>query len=71
MLYAVKANNEAPVLAALLAAGIRHFDCASLAEIEQARAAGEAATCYFMNPVRLRGAAREAQRRFGVPKFIC
>jgi ornithine decarboxylase len=70
VLYAVKANNEAPVLAALVAAGIRHFDCASLAEIEQARAAGETATCYFMNPVRLRGAAREAQRRFGVRHFV-
>lgn len=70
VLYAVKANNEAPVLAALVAAGIRHFDCASLAEIGQARAASASATCYFMNPVRLRGAAREAQRRFGVRHFV-
>jgi len=70
VLYAVKSNNEAPVLETLVAAGISHFDCASLTEIEQARAAGESATCYFMNPVRLRGAAREAQRRFGVRHFV-
>lgn len=70
VLYAVKANNEAPVLESLLNAGIRDFDCASLEEIGQVRAVSADAPCYFMNPVRLRGAARAAQRRFGVRHFV-
>ena len=34
VLYAVKANNEPIVLQAMLAAGLRHFDCASLVVLE-------------------------------------
>ena len=33
VLYAVKCNPEPPVLRALWAGGVRHFDCASLAEV--------------------------------------
>jgi len=70
VLYAVKANNEPPVLQALLAAGVQHFDCASLPEIEQVRAQSHDAVCYFMNPVRIRGAARAAQEMHGVRHFV-
>lgn len=70
VLYAIKANNEPKVLQALFAAGIAHVDCASLQEIREVRALSEDAQCYFMNPVRLRGAARTAQRDFGVRHFV-
>lgn len=70
VLYAVKANNEAAVMRALLEAGVSHFDCASLPEIEQVRALSRDATCYFMNPVRIRGAAAVAQKKHGVRHFV-
>lgn len=70
VLYAIKANNDPKVLRALIAAGIRHIDCASLEEIREVHAVDESAICYYMNPVRLRGAARIAQREFGVQHFV-
>ena len=70
VLYAIKANNEPKVVQALLDAGITHIDCASLQEIREVRALSRDAMCYFMNPVRLRGAARSAQQEFGVKHFV-
>ncbi|MDA1063283.1 MAG: type III PLP-dependent enzyme [Proteobacteria bacterium] len=70
VLYAIKANNEPKVLQALLDAGIEHIDCASLQEIREVRALSQDVVCYFMNPVRLRGAARTAQQEFGVNHFV-
>lgn len=70
VLYAVKANNHPEVLRSLLEAGVRHFDCASLPEIEQVRAVSADATCYFMNPVRLPGAAAVAFKEHGVRHFV-
>ncbi len=70
VLYAIKANNDPKVLQALVAAGITHFDCASLVEIQQAKACTDAAVCYFMNPVRIRGAARSAQQDYDVKHFV-
>lgn len=70
VLYAIKANNEPKVLQALLDAGIKHIDCASLREIKEVRALSQDAVCYFMNPVRLRGAARAAQEEYGVSHFV-
>ena len=70
VLYAIKANNDPKVLRALFDAGISHVDCASLQEIEEAKAVNENAICYFMNPVRLRGAARSAQQDYGVRHFV-
>ena len=70
VLYAVKANNDPLVMQALLDAGVSHFDCASLPEIEQVRALSRDATCYFMNPVRIRGAAAAAQAAHGVRHFV-
>lgn len=70
-LYAVKANNYPGVLRALYEGGVRHFDCASLAEIELVNdVVGADGQCYFMNPVRLPGDARAAQDRFGVSRFV-
>jgi ornithine decarboxylase len=70
VLYAIKANNDPKVLRALFDGGISHIDCASLQEIKEAKAVNEDAVCYFMNPVRLRGAARSAQLDFGVRHFV-
>ena len=70
VLYAIKANNDPKVLRALVDAGISHFDCASLLEIQQAKASTDAAVCYFMNPVRISGAARSAQQDYGVKHFV-
>lgn len=70
VLYAIKANNDPKVLRPLVDAGITHFDCASLLEIQQASASTDAAVCYFMNPVRIRGAARSAQQDYGVKHFV-
>lgn len=70
VLYAIKANNEPKVLQALFDGGIKHVDCASLQEIREVHAINPDAQCYFMNPVRLRGAARTAQQEFGVRHFV-
>ena len=48
VLYAVKANSDPTVLSLLTDAGVRHFDCASLPEIERVDAIAPAATKYFM-----------------------
>lgn len=70
VLYAVKANDHPQTIQLLVEGGIRHFDCASLEEIETVRQVCPDGTCYFMTPVRLRGAARIAQERHGVRHFM-
>jgi ornithine decarboxylase len=70
VLYAVKANNDAAVITALHAAGVTHFDCASLVEIELVKNLCPDATCYLMNPVRLDGQARTAQQVYGIRHFM-
>ncbi|HEX7719500.1 MAG TPA: hypothetical protein VF389_06830, partial [Woeseiaceae bacterium] len=70
VLYAVKANDHHDVIALLHEGGVTHFDCASVPEIERVREACNDATPYFMVPVRLRGAARDAQRRLDVRHFM-
>jgi ornithine decarboxylase len=70
VLYAVKANDHPEVIRLLVEGGVRHFDCASLAEIEAVKRISPEAACYFMTPVRLRGAAREAQSQYGVRHFM-
>ena len=70
VLYAVKANPDPGVLRLLGDSGVRHFDCASLPEIERVDALLQGATKYFMTPVRIRGAAATAQRRHGVRHFV-
>jgi ornithine decarboxylase len=70
VLYAVKANSEPIVLSLLIDAGVRHFDCASLPEIELVDAIDPDSTKYFMIPTRLREAARTAQEKHGVHHFL-
>ena len=70
VLYAVKANPDPAVLALLSESGVRHFDCASLPEIELVDSLVEGATKYFMTPARIRGAAATAQQQRGVRHFV-
>ncbi|MCH8100994.1 MAG: type III PLP-dependent enzyme [Proteobacteria bacterium] len=70
VLYAVKANPDPTILRLLVDAGVRHFDCASLQEIELIDEISPDATKYFMTPVRIRGAAAAAQEKYGVRHFV-
>jgi len=69
VLYAVKCNPDPAVLRALWEGGVRHFDCASPAEILLVRQMFEGAAIHFMHPVKARGAIREAWARHGVRDF--
>jgi len=69
-LYAVKANPAPPVLDLVYAAGTRHFDTASLYEIELVRSRFPHAICHFMAPVRLPGTARIAYREHDIRDFV-
>ena len=69
VLYAVKCNPEPSVLRALWAGGVRHFDCASLAEVKLVRTLLPAAEIHFMHPVKARPAIAEAFDRWGVTDF--
>jgi len=70
VMYAVKANNHPQVVKEIYNAGVRHFDCASLVEIELVAELCPDSTIYYMNPVRLPGDARRAQTKFGVRHFV-
>jgi ornithine decarboxylase len=69
VLYAVKCNPEPRVLRALWAGGIRHYDCASLAEVRLVRALLPAAEIHFMHPVKTRPAIAEAFDRWDIADF--
>jgi ornithine decarboxylase len=68
VLYAAKANDAAPVIAALVEAGITKFDVASSVEIER-MAAVKGAELFFMNPIKSRGSIRAAYHETGVRSF--
>ncbi|NWH09224.1 MAG: type III PLP-dependent enzyme [Alphaproteobacteria bacterium] len=68
-MYAVKANPAPAVLDHLHQAGIRHFDTASLREVELIKRRYPGATCYFMAPVRPYGAAGAAFHHYGLRDF--
>ena len=62
-LYAIKANPAPHVLDQVWAAGIRHFDTASLPEIEMVKGRFPDAHCHFMAPVRAVGSGEGARSR--------
>jgi len=70
VLYAVKCNPEPAALRAVWAGGVRHFDCASAAEIALVRSMFPAAGIHFMHPVKARGAIRAAWTQHGVRDFV-
>ncbi|MFM9938939.1 MAG: type III PLP-dependent enzyme [Hyphomicrobiaceae bacterium] len=57
--YAYKANSSVFLIGGLYGAGIRHFDVASLPELEDAKTIPDA-TFHFMHPVKSRHAIRRA-----------
>jgi ornithine decarboxylase len=69
-LYAVKANPTLQALDQIWAAGVRHFDTASIGEIRLVKNRFPGATCHFMTPVRMPGAAKEAFARYGVTDYV-
>src|SRR5271163_3138581 len=69
-LFAIKANPAPHVLDQVYAAGIRHFDTASLAEIEIVKGRFPDAQCHFMAPVRAAGSAHAAFTKHGVRDFV-
>jgi ornithine decarboxylase len=70
VLYAVKSNPHPIALQNLWNAGIRHFDTASLGEIETVKSLLPEAICHFMAPVRLAGQAKAAFELHGVTDFV-
>ena len=70
VLYAIKCNTEKHMLQALYNSGIRHFDVASLAEIELVSNLFEGARLYFMHPVKSRTAIISAYKEYGVRHFV-
>lgn len=70
VMYAVKCNPEPAILRALHAGGVRHFDCASIAEVRLVRQMFPHAVVHFMHPVKARGAIREAWAQHGVQDFV-
>jgi ornithine decarboxylase len=66
----VKCNPEPAVLRALWRGGVRHFDCASIAEVRLVRSMFASAAIHFMHPVKARSAIREAWQRHGVRDFV-
>jgi ornithine decarboxylase len=70
VLYAVKCNPEPGALRAVSDGGVRHFDCASLAEVALVRQMFPDAAIHFMHPVKARGTIREAWARHGVRDFV-
>ena len=57
-------------LHALHDGGIRHFDTASMPEISAVAERLPGASCYFMHPVKQRGAIRAAYGQHGVRHFV-
>jgi ornithine decarboxylase len=70
VLYAVKSNPHPVALSHLWNGGIRHFDTASLGEIEAVKGLLPDAVCHFMAPVRLPGQAKAAFEKHGVTDFV-
>src|SRR3984957_10362517 len=70
VLYALKANPHPVAIETLWAAGIRHFDTASLGEIETVKNIFPAAICHFMAPVRLAGHAKAAFEQYDVTDYV-
>lgn len=69
VLYAVKANPAPYILQGLHAAGVNHFDCASLPEIELVRRLCPGAFIAFMHPVKSRQAIEKSYFDYGIRDY--
>lgn len=70
VLYAVKCNPDPQVIRILAAAGISHFDTASLPEVALVKELLPDATCYFNHPVKNRAAIESAHHVYDVRHFV-
>lgn len=68
-LYAVKANPAPYVIEGLYRAGIRHFDAASVPEIQLVQQYAPGSHIGFMHPVKSRSAIEQAYFDYGVRDF--
>jgi ornithine decarboxylase len=66
--YAYKANDNPLILGALYGAGVRHFDVASLPEVEEAFTM-PGVHLHFMNPIKPRHSIRLGYSAYGVRSF--
>jgi len=69
-LYAIKANPHPHVMDQVWASGIRHFDTASLPEVELVKNRFPDAICHFMAPVRAVNSAKQAFEKYGVTDYV-
>jgi ornithine decarboxylase len=67
--YAAKCNPAPDVLTSLHGGGVKHFEVASLSEIQQIKAQFPNAKLYFMHPVKSPEAIRAAYHDYGVRAF--
>ncbi len=70
VMYAVKCNPDERVLKALIAGGVKNFDCASIGEVKLIRRLMPEATIYFMHPVKSRESILEAYEDYDVTIFV-
>ncbi len=71
ILYSVKSNPEEIVLKKLFETGVRHFDVASLKEVELIHSLfGDAVKMYFMHPIKSREAIHQAYFKYGIRDFV-
>lgn len=69
VMYAVKTNPEPLALKTVYEAGIKHFDVASLTEIELVAKQCPGATMHYMHPVKSRESIMFAYNKFSIRSF--
>lgn len=67
--YAVKSNPSRQVIATLAAAGLKHWDVASVHEIALVRSVAPDAQFHYHNPVKSRREITEAYHKYGCRRF--
>lgn len=67
--FAVKSNPSRPVLATLAAAGLHHWDVASVHEMAAVRAVSPGAIFHYHNPVKSRREIADANKNYGCRRF--
>jgi ornithine decarboxylase len=68
--YAVKCNSSSQVLATLAAAGITHWDVASVHEMKAVRAIDKDAKFHYHNPIKSRREIGAAYNEYGCRRFV-
>ena len=69
ILYAVKTNPHAVVLQTLLDSGIKHYDVASIKEIETIKNLNPEVECSYMHTVKSREDIKEAYFKYNIKTF--